>query len=112
MQTTDILKKARQIISDPSMWCKDQFFKGIGLQEARGQFAETGKHPPCCAYGAILVAAGFNSDLEQPAYHKLAASTPSGSVLLYNDASTTTHADILSAFDAAIEKEHEVCAKI
>ena len=107
MTTLQILKAARELISEPERWTKDA--------EARSPIGRSVRHespnacrwcvlaaiwraggpPPPSGYGtgaigALLDAGGFGDSI---------------SLLDYNDDPNTTHADILALYDRAIALE-------
>jgi hypothetical protein len=80
---------ARALIDTPEKWVQGAFEDGGGL----------------CAIGACGVVTTGDPQNWQPAERAaLLAFVPAevGSVMLYNDADTTTHADIMALFDRAI----------
>jgi hypothetical protein len=92
-QTADDLRAARAEIAEPGLWCKNAY--------------EDGER--CCAIRALELATCRL--LGWPAFYRarqaLRRALPEGfsSVIAYNDAPTTTHADILALFDRAIAEE-------
>lgn len=97
MTTLEILRKAREHISDPGMW-----FKGAYTAQGwNGIFNGS----PCCAEGAIFWAAG-RYEIEPTHDVIRAVSDACGrEVPSFNDDPNTTHADVLAAFDRAIAAE-------
>lgn len=99
MNTIDILKKARELISDPIHWCRGCFAKTASGE--RRYFLAQDAHS-WCAKGAVFhfaltldhteVAEAFLA-LEQ------AADTPFG-VAMFND--SHEHADVMAMYDRAI----------
>lgn len=81
------LIEARAVIADPAKWFK-------GSRSASG----------FCAVSAIHFVTGTGGDLIA-CRKALEAELTRGwsSVIMYNDARTTTHADIMALFDRAIE---------
>jgi hypothetical protein len=85
MNTTDILVRARKLIDHPRHW-------GQGMSEKRpGTY---------CAHEAIIAAAdgvpfdavrAFSNSLDEP------------NIVRWNDDKKRTHAEVLAAFDRAIE---------
>ncbi|WP_424974222.1 DUF6197 family protein [Dinoroseobacter sp. S124A] len=95
MTTLEVLRAARAHLSDPARWYRGDFCES-DWDGPKGQ-------APCCALGAVgLFACGKGS-----AYEALQAVLPEprGSVTFYNDAPSTTHADILALYDRAIAAE-------
>jgi hypothetical protein len=102
MDTYEILKSARERIAKPEAW----------LQE---ELAVTKDGMPCgtmhrdaarwCSVGAIF-ATGCSPDEGTSAKHALylAAGTLASTLIDWNDNHKRTHADVLAAFDRAIEK--------
>lgn len=100
MSPTEILTAAREKIATPDAWCKDDY-------------SRDGKR--FCAVGAIQSAAGcltFRRTIEfHRATNALASAiggsesdTNEGHILIWNDAPERTHAEVLAAFDRAIEE--------
>jgi hypothetical protein len=99
MTPLETLQKAREHLSDPKNWNQDgHYFRGMDRSTRC-----------CCALGAIIV-----DDL-RPVLHwqaphvravaeALVSALPPDqtSVVVFNDAPTTTHADILALYDRAI----------
>ena len=94
----EILKGAREWLSDPEHWIKGKIGPGEWPSESNG---------PTCAVGAII-RVGRECDKSLGAMSKaelnLNEVVPGGGIILYNDKPDTTHECILAAFDAAIEK--------
>lgn len=95
-----ILRGARELLSDPKKWTKGKLAKNeLGLEVNTQDEAAV-----CyCAMGAIDKLAGNDVVRHSAALSWLIAALPSGNVVLFNDAPETTHADILDLFDKAIE---------
>lgn len=113
MSKLDILKRAREILSDPLAWCKDTF-----ARDKEGMKVWSGSVRACqfCAIGAIARAAkdldASTSDhhaaeltLEEqvPLHYRQTVSIGKGSVASYNDDPRRTHSEILALFDRTIE---------
>lgn len=94
----DILRQSREKIADPKHWTKGNF-----AQDEEGEpVSTTSPRAVCwCAIGAIDATAGGLAALYwlSDAVHEKAG--PSCSVSEFNDKSE--HADVLAAFDRAIE---------
>jgi hypothetical protein len=89
VNTVDVLRGAKELLSDPDRW-------------GRGHMYEVGVGQPSrwCALGALLHVAGGG-----PAYahaHSVMCRTINGVVPTWNDNPNTTHADLIDAFDRAI----------
>jgi hypothetical protein len=91
-----ILIRARMLVSKPERWCK-----GSSARSKHGKIVELGtpyaySH---CARGAILSVSGSSSE----GYEAIGLINTEGEGLVnFNDNETTTHADVLDAFDRAI----------
>ncbi len=104
MTTKEILIAARKKIERPECWTK-----GALARNAAGTELIIGRESAVCwcAFGATEAAnAGNNdheaSDAERSADNALRSLVPNRDVPSFNDAATTTHADILALFDRAI----------
>ena len=100
MSAHEVLIAARALIADERDWTKGQFLEVIGGRRC------------LCSAGALRVVlseTGDPADLSDAAYREyddLAAHLSRAvgrSIITFNDLDTTTHADILAAFDRAIE---------
>jgi hypothetical protein len=99
MTPLETLQKAREHLSDPKNWNKDgNYFKDNDRSSGC-----------CCALGALaLCEVGPNPRWSAPHIHDaraalMSALRPGGrTVTSFNDAPSTTHADILALFDRAI----------
>lgn len=86
-----ILIKARALIADPAKWGKgprsDGYERGL------------------CTYCAAEAIDAVDSDLDQrhASYRAIQSAASVNSLVYWNDAPERTHADILAAFDKAIE---------
>lgn len=90
-ETAAILRRAKARISDPAHWCQGQMWKG---EAACAQAAVHEASPDSMCLG---------SDALRLLYETIPSSAPRMSGIgCYNDAPTTTHADILAWFDRAI----------
>lgn len=88
-----VLQQARELLSDPKRWVQGHFDIGHAF----------------CAAGAIEKVAGRGTDVEDDAYYALAnvidvLSDGTDAIASFNDDDSTTHADVLAAFDLAIER--------
>ena len=94
--TAQVLRDAKALIADPDHWIKG---KNTVLND--GQICR-------CSAGAIRSAAIHQSDgpvSSQPAYFAMWAATGGPRLTAWNDHPETTHADVMAAFDRAIESE-------
>lgn len=90
MKTVDVLRKARELVA--AGWCKGAYQQGRRF----------------CAVGALRAACPDEDMVVAVAHRRLGAYLPElvgGDVVRYNDAHTTTHADVLALFDRAIENK-------
>lgn len=101
MTPLEILKSARARIEKPENWTQGAF-----ARDSRGNASLLGRHGNACSWcalGAILVL--FEPNLEMNKEESLAMNAlecaVGGSVMRFND--THTHAEVLAAFDDAIE---------
>lgn len=84
MTPAEQLKSARERISDPAHWGKKRFnLDGV-----------------YCALGALLVAR--DGDMDE-ACEYLRRACDCESIIVWNDVPSRTHAEVLAAFDRAIE---------
>lgn len=98
MTTIEILKKARELLSDPARWCQNKYKDG----DKR------------CMAGALAESAGCNilpavDDALEAIEIKLEYITSAEALRLehiptFNDAPERTHAEILQRFDEAIAR--------
>lgn len=112
LTSREILCAARKIISDPSRWHQGSHFKDADAAEVF-YFAWHNPDfvvPPCCGFGAIMSVAPKTVEA-RTALNKVCLELHDMRFPTFNDAATTTHADILAVFDAAIAKE-TLCAKL
>jgi hypothetical protein len=106
MTTAEILRTARDLISDPEKW-----IKGADALPSRDADPETDEVDPLddralcfCVGGAISRAAGGDSDEAYEAARAFAQAADNSSYpFTFNDRESTTHADVLAALDKAIE---------
>jgi hypothetical protein len=96
MSTADILRGAKEHISDPAMWYQGNYFPDANHFEVPPDDA------PCCPFGAVQWATQtWTIDLDL--IETLNRQSGDGGIVAYNDAETTTHDDIMALFDRAIE---------
>jgi hypothetical protein len=96
MNTLDVLVKARELVSAPERWTQRSFARSSLGNTVKA----TSRHAVCwCTFGALQV---FGAGVESRAYRML-RSEVGGFLGKFND--THTHAEVLAAFDAAIEAE-------
>jgi hypothetical protein len=89
----DVLRRAKALIDTPEKWCKQPFLSG-GYPRA------------LCANLAIFEAAPGNCRIQELVSNLLwmATGMPGGNnVPWWNDAPERTHAEVMNAFDRAIE---------
>jgi hypothetical protein len=95
----DILRAARALIDAPEKWTQDAY-----RRDAEGNKCKPAAAVCWCAEGAIL-AASDDSVLMMNRWRAedlLTAAAP-GAIAIFNDAPGRTHAEVLAAFDRAIE---------
>jgi hypothetical protein len=107
----DVLQEARALISDPAKWTQCSF-----ARDAKGKslFSGYNKDAVCwCAMGAIEKVLGKDLSLDLTPYTILKdtgyihiTDWPPSGVTTYNDRST--HQEVLSLFDKAIENAKEM----
>ena len=96
-KTRDVLIAARTIIADPAMWYQ-------GDWSASGEKYNLSE--PCCAECAIYRATDGAGGASFDAITTIRQFTPDCvGIHIFNDAPTTTHADIMAVFDRAIAGE-------
>lgn len=94
-QLADDLRAAKALIDTPEKWCK-------------GSYHHDGMGDAHCIVGAVMVVTPEYSKRRNMALEAIGRQTPqfddatSGFMPRYNDAPTTTHADIMALFDRAI----------
>ena len=95
-----VLVRARQFIAREQHWCKGAFSRGWFNVPIRAQSQAARRF---CAHGAILRAARELGLPSIGALEVLEARTGGPSLQDWNDDPRRTHADVLAAFDAAID---------
>lgn len=102
METIDVLKAARELISDESRWTQQAMARDVSGKHV---FSYDARATRWCSMGAINKASGFTGDRIPDA--AMEASLAIGRVVFdvvkFNDSSR--HAEVLAAFDRAIELE-------
>lgn len=96
--TADILRKARDHIAQPGMWCQGRFFDAHLLSTNR-----TPTHGPCCARGALIWATGTPDNETGLSYLAMAVPQSIPGVTAFNDAPGRTQSEVVALFDRAIE---------
>ena len=111
LKPSEILKRAREIISDPLRWTKGAFARdpeGFDLDSEEAYSADLAS---CsfCSIGAVKRAMGPHAsstlyELEKNTKKFLYKSVfgPHVSTASFNDSPSTTHQDVMAAFDRAI----------
>lgn len=102
------LRAARKLIADPSKWTKGWF-----ARDAKGVMASLDDPQAVCfcAIGAIAATSATDSETVQ-ALTRQAMARGFASVPDFNDHETTSHADVLALFDAAIAEREETEARL
>lgn len=97
MTTLEILKAARELLSTPARWTKLAYARDAGGAAVMPSNANA----VCwCIEGSIVKCSGdWSMEWARPIECDVAADVAS-----FNDRESTTHADILAAFDRAIAK--------
>lgn len=86
-ETIATLKAARKLIERPDSWCQGTFLSNDGRRCASGALVDVGASLCDTSYTALGFACGNSIVCE------------------WNDAPKRTHAEVLAAFDRAIELE-------
>jgi len=98
-EVSNILRRARELIYRPELWCQGVSSRGAGKTMAR------------CASRAIRDAVGpVNPALRWAADSSLARAAGVDILVLWNDAWQRSYGEIIAAFDRAIETEENVCS--
>lgn len=100
MTTLDVLKGARELLSDPEKWTQ-----GWYARDAEGRPADDGNDPRAvcwCIWGACEKVAGDWSKTHGAT--QALDSCAGGHAPTLNDAAGTTHTEILGVLDCAIAK--------
>lgn len=98
MKPVTILKRARKLIESPARW-----IKGACARSENGCIVSTASTlaHSFCAYGALAAVAKIRGDFE-PAEKYLQRATRARHLMVWNDQSKRTHAQVLAAYDKAI----------
>ena len=103
--TAEELRKARALIDAPEKWTRGAFARDADGCEV--SFFD-GSICALCMAGAIRVASGESLWWKTPAHealHRVLRLNRCDSVAIFNDDPKTAHADVMAAFDRAIEAE-------
>lgn len=105
-QVVEDLKKARALVDTPEKWCKGTGARNAAENPVSVLSPEAVSRSLVGAYGAVC---GFGgNEREFNVICALLSVLEDGSPLyLWNDAPERTHAEVMSAFDAAIKREEE-----
>jgi hypothetical protein len=100
----EVLRKARELLSDPVKWTRGEE-RTFARNAAGKRVAPTDPSAACfCAFGALMRAFGGHRIWDGPAlYLEQAVEEVACSGVIYWNDHIADHADILSAFDKAIE---------
>lgn len=99
MTPLEILRAARKRIEAPERWTK-----GAGARFADGTIASPNRVSEAvsfCCIGALL---DGDQRANTEAYVAMASVVPGGLLAPFNDAPSTSHSDVLAAFDRAIAR--------
>lgn len=116
MTPLEILTRAREHISDLEMWYQGEF---APVTEGEDPLDAVYEGKPCCALGAIIWTRFQDSGIHYGRMELYATNLLLDairdvkgdrftSVPYFNDHPNTTHAEVLEAFDLAIEKARNV----
>lgn len=96
----DLLRAARERISNPDHWTKN-----TNARDANGTTCSVFSHAACsfCAMGTVFKETRNNRNLEGDCFTALSVVGNSLGIATFNDAKTTKHKDVLAMFDKAIE---------
>lgn len=97
MSPLDVLRGARELLSDPARWTK-----GVNARDAAGErVGILSVDAACwCMWGALDKVRGTSG--WDDAVEALRAAVGGAPVSCWNDAPARTHAEVLAAFDRAI----------
>ena len=91
---SQVLREAKELIGTPEKWCK------FALQDDGGAFCMIGAHN-MALYGTYSSPAELHP-LDGPTYRLLSGQCGDRTVADFNNHHSTTHADVMAAFDRAI----------
>lgn len=107
MNTVELLESAKALIIDPDRWTKSEYARSVNYEAC----SPNSDAAFCwCALGAVRKAGDFRSDGNpgRDYLEKVIASDGKYiSVDDFNDLPDTTHSDVISLFDRAIELAKE-----
>lgn len=98
MSALEVLIAARARIATPDRWCQGAYWRG-----ANGEVVESygSDCVSCCSLGALHSVG--DSDEARQYLREANAKVPCWNLAVWNDAPDRTHAEVLAAFDRAIE---------
>lgn len=109
MTTLEILRAARELLSDPTRWCKAAM-----ARTEEGIKVEPDDPRACrwCSYGAIRKVCGElrSIDTEELISGVCQLRTGGYGFVTFNDRSGTSHKDVMDLFDAAIARAEQLTA--
>lgn len=95
MTTAETLREARALIDTPRKWTR-----AADARTADGKHTwPSDPNAVCFCMAGALIRLG---EISTPAYRALLRHVTGGTLMEFNDAPGTSHADVLAAFDAAI----------
>lgn len=108
MKTVDVLRRAKEILSDETRWCRS----GTYASDTEGHVVGTtdAEAAKFCGLGAVASAAGVDAEARMGAAYDIPAAKAlieasgvgmAGDFIGWNDR-RATHADLIDAFDRAI----------
>lgn len=99
MTLYEVLTKAQDLIRDPKHWTKGSF----AINKNGNRVDPSSDKAFCfCMVGAIY-RTGSDRNKESEAINVLSTQTTGGAILVFNDSPTTSHEEVMSAFDRARE---------
>lgn len=96
MSAADQLRAAKALIDTPEKWTRGEYARDMF---GSGVDCLSGEAVCFCTLGALGAVGAANCD---PIIRKALEPVFAGSVSMFNDSRTTTHADIMALFDRAI----------
>lgn len=100
MTDADILRKAKEHISDPAMWFQCGYTADLPDDDIDRL---PRKHEACCGIGAVLWVAKKLGHSAEVYLHEAAIGRRFLDYVALNDHPDTTHADVMAVFDEAIK---------